>query len=444
MSSDDELRACLRLLGQVREAGPAHPAHAELERAVDAFYKTGKKQRRLERERGRAARDRARIEATGRVAQTNGGDSPGEYEKGRHCYVCKQPFRTVDGYHHWLCPECAATHRLARERRGELRGRHALVTGGRIKIGFELARMLLRDGAHVTLTTRFPRDAAQRFAALPEAHEFGERLSIVGLDLRYLPCVSDFCRSWLERERPLDILVNNAAQTVRRPHAYYRALAAAEQLALEAPSERSQQLWLRSEHANELTLFHQQCLADGAEHDAFPLGQFNEESLPLDLRSSNSWRLSLADVDAREMVEAHLVNAMAPFILMGQLRPALERSPFAARFVINVSAMEGKFDYAAKSSRHPHTNMAKAALNMLTRTSASDYAQAGIYVNSVDTGWVTDENPESTKQRSRSHGFYPPLDVVDGAARIYAPILDGLAGNPYFGLFLKDFRPTSW
>ncbi|HET9953948.1 MAG TPA: SDR family oxidoreductase [Polyangiaceae bacterium] len=455
-----DLETCLRVLAELRAAGDKHPDHAVIEREVAAFYKGGKKRRRVAREQARSARDRARLEATARVMQTlspeaaseprstRDPESNEEYERARSCYVCKQPYRRVDTHYHMLCPVCANRHKTERARRADLTGRRALVTGGRIKIGFELTRMLLRDGAAVTLITRFPQDAVRRFQALPEAATFGERLAIVGLDLRYLPAVVEFCSAWLARGEALDILVNNAAQTVRRPPAYYRELAAGERALIsgrETASPSADSRWLEAHNSGRglLDHFHEQCLQD-RDCDAFPIGLRTEEGLPLDLRERNSWRLALADVDTREMVEAQLVNAMAPFVLMGKLRPALERSAFSPRFIVNVSAMEGKFDYRAKTSRHPHTNMAKAALNMLTRTSAADYAESEIYVNSVDTGWITDENPEPLKLRLRENGFHPPLDVVDGAARIYAPILDGLAGKPYFGQFLKDFSPTTW
>lgn len=452
MVDDDELETCLRVLANLRHAGPEHEAYVQVERAVAAFYKQGKKSRRLGRKQARTQRDRRRIEATGRVAtplqlpEVGHESSPVEYERARVCYVCKTVYRKIDGYYHRLCPACAAFHGAARERRGDLRGRRAIVTGGRIKIGFELARMLLRDGAHVTVLTRFPQDAWRRFAALTELEDLRERLDIVGMDLRYLPGVVQWCRDWTTRGRTLDILVNNAAQTIRRPPAYYRELAAGELSMLVEDRRRSSMVGLdgaTERAATALAEFHRQCLAD-EDIAAFPTGLQTEEGVPLDLRGGNSWTLELADVDTTEMMEVQLVSAMAPFVLMARLRSAMERSSFGERFVVNVSAMEGKFDYVAKTTRHPHTNMAKAALNMLTRTSADDYVRSSIFVNSVDTGWVTDENPEPLKQRMRAHGFHPPLDVVDGAARIYAPILDGLEGRPYCGRFLKDYRPTTW
>ena len=159
----------------------------------------------------------------------------------------------------------------------------------------------------------------------------------------------------------------------------------------------------------------------------FPPGQYDADGQQVDARAVNSWRLRLGEVGTQEMMEVQLVNAVAPFILNSRLKTLLLRSSFARRFIVNVSAMEGQFGRAGKTVYHPHTNMAKAALNMMTRTAAADYARDGIYMNSVDTGWITDENPLSRRERSQTErGFFTPLDVHDGAARVLAPVYDAL------------------
>ena len=124
----------------------------------------------------------------------------------------------------------------------------------------------------------------------------------------------------------------------------------------------------------------------------------------------------------------------------------MKRQNTGQKHIVNVSAMEGKFNRYVKTDRHPHTNMAKAALNMLTHTSASDLAKSGIFMNSVDTGWVTDEDPAALSARKQEmHDFQPPLDIVDGAARVCDPFFDGiLTGKHWCGKFLKDYFPVTW
>jgi len=181
-------------------------------------------------------------------------------------------------------------------------------------------------------------------------------------------------------------------------------------------------------------------------HHLYPQGRLDQDLQQIDMRDSNSWRMTLADVPTAELLEVQLVNAVAPFILNARLRPLLAAVPTRDAHVVNVSAMEGQFYRRWKTDKHPHTNMAKAALNMRTRTSAADYVKDGIHMNSVDTGWVTDEDPQHHAARKQEiHGFHPPLDIVDGAARIVDPLFDGInTGNHLWGLFLKDYKPAPW
>jgi NAD(P)-dependent dehydrogenase (short-subunit alcohol dehydrogenase family) len=299
------------------------------------------------------------------------------------------------------------------------------------------------------VVTRFPRDAARRFAAVPDADGWLDRLHIHGADLLDMTAVAGLLGTVHERFASLDILVNNAAQTIRRPAAYYREIQASESRPLTGAAARIDvtdttapaALPAASARALELPV---SAAAGESLAALFPAGRTDETGQPLDLRARNSWSLRLHEVDPAEWVEVHVVNAFAPFLLTSRLRGLLEASPWPDRYVVQVSAMEGSFSRENKTVRHPHTNMAKASLNMLTRTAADDYAASGIYMNSVDTGWVTDERPYPDKTARREAGFRPPLDVIDGAARVYDPIVRGVGGERVYGMFLKDYEPTGW
>lgn len=180
--------------------------------------------------------------------------------------------------------------------------------------------------------------------------------------------------------------------------------------------------------------------------EVFPEGKLDADLQQVDLRKTNSWRLRLGEIPTAEMIEVQLVNAVAPFVLINRLISLMRKDYTGQKHIINVSAMEGKFHRFKKEDRHPHTNMAKAALNMMTHTSASDFAKDGIYMNAVDTGWVTDEDPaELSKHKEEVHDFQPPLDIVDGAARVIDPLFDGInTGEHWCGKFLKDYFPIDW
>ncbi|WP_235018118.1 SDR family oxidoreductase [Thermomonospora echinospora] len=364
----------------------------------------------------------------------------------RRCYVCKGRYQRVHPEYHLLCPGCAEENLAHRYARCDLRGRRALVTGGRIKIGFQVALKLLRDGAEVLVTTRFPHDAARRFAAVPDHADWLERLHVYGVDFLDVPALAELPGFVERRFGHLDILVNNAAQTIRRPPAYHREVRAGEDGPLEGTAAlvdvHGTGHWALPEGTPGGALPVR--AAGDAVEALFPAGRTDETGQPLDLRERNSWNLRLHEVDPGEWLEVQVVNAFAPFLLTSRLRGALESSPFPDRYVVQVSAMEGSFSRVNKTVRHPHTNMAKASLNMLTRTVAADYAASGIHMNSVDTGWVTDERPHPDKLAQRAAGFRPPLDVVDGAARVYHPVVRGVRGERMSGLFLKDYRPVEW
>jgi NAD(P)-dependent dehydrogenase (short-subunit alcohol dehydrogenase family) len=357
------------------------------------------------------------------------------------------------------------------------------VTGGRVKIGYQTALKLLRAGARTIVSTRFPNDAALRFSREEDFGDWKNRLQILGLDLRHSPSVEMFARYIANTEERLDILVNNAAQTVRKPPGFYRHLMEWESKSTQELPETLQPLlalqdackrMLESSHpvltgenlqSTVLKSWPGKSAAIGiqasaqlamipynfddetqADLEIFPEGKLDADLQQVDLRKINTWRLTLGDVSTPEMLEVHLVNAVAPFILAAKLKPLMLRHPEGEKYIVNASAMEGKFTRWTKTDKHPHTNMAKAALNMLTLTSAPDYAKSRIYMNAVDTGWITDEDPAELSQSKKDmHDFEPPLDIVDGAARLLDPVFYGiLTGDPVFGKFLKDYKPTDW
>ncbi|GAB4206983.1 MAG: SDR family oxidoreductase [Sandaracinaceae bacterium] len=383
----------------------------------------------------------------------------------RKCYVCKAPFTTVHFFYDQMCGPCAELNWDKRNQSADLRGRVALVTGARVKIGYHAAIKLLRAGARVIVTTRFPHDAAMRYAREEDFEAWRDRVEVYGLDLRHTPSVEAFAAHVGARYERLDFLINNACQTVRRPPGFYRHLMDAER-ATEMPEHvrpllaghdalrRSDALARAEAGGRPVGLLASAALSQVAltdeDHRAelhlFPDGKLDPDLQQVDLRGRNSWRLTLHEVSTVELLEVQLVNAIAPFVLDARLKPLMLRVPTRDKHIVNVSAMEGQFYREHKTDKHPHTNMAKAALNMLTRTSAADYVKDGIHMNSVDTGWVTDEDPiEIAKRKQEEHGFHPPLDVVDGAARIVDPIFDGLrTGRHVWGLFLKDYRAVPW
>ncbi|MFD3874007.1 SDR family NAD(P)-dependent oxidoreductase [Streptomyces sp. NPDC058623] len=507
----ERIRICLDVIHQARQLPVDDDRRRQLEHAAGQLVRESRLRRRAEARAARAAADAELLATTAMGARDRVMDAalsaPAPPERGLparesvrlppgpsaerrpsdrtpdgvgpkrllnrplRCYVCKNHYRHVHDFYHLLCPECAGENLAHRANRTDLTGRRALLTGGRVKIGFQVALMLLRDGAELTVTSRFPQDTVRRFAAAPGAAQWWRRLRIAALDLRDPRQVLAFTDHMLAQGRPLDILINNAAQTLRRSPQAYAALATGE--STQAPTSlTAPRIWTapgfsvpgpRTAPPPWTAELAPRFPAPGALTDtahmtdartnapvnapvdtALSRAGVDEAGLLPEMSATNSWTLRLGQIDPTELLEVQLVNAVAPFLLADRLLPLLDASPHPHRYLINVSAVEGRFTVRNKTSDHPHTNMAKAALNMLTRTSAADLATRGIHTCSVDTGWVTDEKPLPARNRHAATGWRPPLDIVDGAARVYHPIVQGQAGTPVHGVLLKDYGQVPW
>ncbi len=398
----------------------------------------------------------------------------------RNCYVCKDEYTTLHHFYDCMCKKCGDYNYAKRFQTAPMDGQVVIITGSRLKIGYQATLLMLRSGATVIATTRFPVDSAIRFSAEPDYEIWKDRLQVYGLDLRHIPSVEIFATYIEQNFKRLDIIINNAAQTVRRPSGFYGHLMENETKPFEQLDVKAQHLLkghfkcinqlqgfdhITSEQARNLPVaWHGNNTGIGIRASAqlsqipysfdnsivaeevFPEGKLDADLQQVDLRTTNSWRLRLGEVQTPELIEVQLVNAIAPFVLINKLIGLMRKDFTGKKHIVNVSAIEGKFFRFRKEDRHPHTNMAKAALNMMTHTSASDFAKDGIYMNAVDTGWVTDEDPAQLSQyKEEVHDFQPPLDIVDGAARVCDPFFDGInSGKHWCGQFLKDYFPIDW
>ncbi len=358
--------------------------------------------------------------------------------KPHNCYVCKVKFTRRHFFYDYLCLACGDENYLKRISSIDLAQRRALVTGGRIRIGYAIALRLLRNGAEVIVTTRFPHDAARRYAREPDFAMWGSRLHIYGLDLRDLPAVQSFVAHVMATYPSLDILINNAAQTVRHPPSYYADLIAGEM----RPHPLTPSPFILNGEGGPVANLN----GEGELHllsGSHTLLERRDGDLP-DAHRQHSWTLRVDEVTLPELLEVQIVNVTAPAYFIGQLKPMLCRSPHPDRYIVNVAAVEGQFAQP-KLGVHPHTNMAKAALNMLTHSAAGDLARNHIFLNSVDPGWISQQGPSPDVSEPDGQASLIPLDEADAAARVCDPIFAGIAtGQPMYGRLFKDYHEAPW
>lgn len=376
------------------------------------------------------------------------------------CYICRKQIsaRNSHPFYKRMCKDCGDMNWKKRQEFVSLEGYIALVTGGRIKIGYETSLKLLRSGAFVIVTTRFPVDAINRYCIEKDFSEWCNRLIIYQIDFRKIQSVYTLIDFLYNKLMYIDILINNAAQTVRHTCDYYRELIQTEEKEYQQLPAYLKSLIIRQDDTSNLVSL------QSSLDNLLPLPSLKLESVSQkdsaiahskttsffasevsEKIEINSWTSKACDISLVEMLEVQLINVTAPFALCTGLRQLMEQSIHQYKYIINVSAMEGKFSKKNKNCFHPHTNMAKASLNMLTRTSAQDFIKSGIIMNSVDTGWITDENPDWIRKQNEDWGLTPPLDARDGASRLCNPIFSSIAhGNHEYGMFFKDYVQTEW
>lgn len=368
---------------------------------------------------------------------------------GNTCYMCKKIFASsLNQINNNFCESCFNFNILKRTIQCDLTNKIAVVTGGRVKIGYETAIRLLECNCYVIVTTRFVNDAIKRYQNHVNYEIFSNRLVFYPLDLRRKDQLDEFCIYLHTNYSKIDILIHNAAQTIRRPKEFYQHILSYETSVIKSicdtdtssnNSNNSNSLILSNLESYQTHLSNVIRVLPNGESQMFPTNQLDKNNEQIDLRTHNTWIETMGNIQIEECVECMAINALAPFHLNQQLKSLLKNANGA--YIINVSSMEGVFNWTNKSDRHPHTNMAKAALNMMTRTGAISYAKDKIYMVSVDTGWVTNEFPYGHNDFIHD----APLDNIDGACRILDPIFEYYNhGISTHGVFLKDYVIQQW
>lgn len=451
--STEEWQICLKVLTALKDQPEHNPDNLRFSGLISKIYKTHKKQNRDHIHQAKQQHDnhlkkQAKIADLALNNQTLYRDfQPFHiaskkpcFAMPQHCYVCQQQYQHMHAFYHRLCPTCAELNYAMRFQHADLSGRHVILTGGRVKVGFATALKLLQQGAHVCLTTRFPALALQQFQQQADYSVWQERLFVYGLDLRSLNSIEQFIEFYQQKYQTLDILINNAAQTIHYPENYYAPLIQLEQQ--QAKQLEHHPAWQKNDVAvipttaqlPQHTFLQPEC-------QTIARSRFGQ---PVDTREKNSWNSKLEEIDLKELLEVNLINHIAPYRLIQGLKSCMMASEKSEKWIINITSSEGMFSYHNKTADHPHTNMTKAALNMLTRTTAQDFVKDQIYMCAVDVGWISTGAIEPLRQKQFDKGMIPPLDSVDGASRIMHPIWTALQGEFFVGVLLKDYKVHPW
>ncbi|AEA42151.1 SDR family NAD(P)-dependent oxidoreductase [Fluviicola taffensis] len=447
--TQEEWEKCIKVLSALKDDPFNNPDNRLLAGLITKIHKQVKKNKRSENLAGKREKDWEVISNTvvnqqALAATTFFGDSDfrekqqfTRLEIPRNCYCCNTTYDLAHFFYARLCPDCSIENYMRRFEESDLTARKVILTGGRVKVGYATALKMLRNKAEVVLTTRFPALALSQFREESDYKEWKDRLTVYGLDLRNLHAIQEFIAYYASRFDTLDILINNAAQTIHYPLDYYAPVISGEEKAKKELGALKNLIENRTPVSNEAKLL------EYAEfkQDSIPLNRFGQ---PVDMREKNSWNSLLEEIPTRELLEVNLINQIAPYMLIKELKPFFLRSSFAEKFIVNVTSSEGLFSYSNKTKYHPHTNMTKAALNMLTRTSAQEFAEAGIYMSCVDVGWISTGAVESLRKKQFERGYIPPLDSVDGASRIFHPICRGIEKTYFYGVLLKDYKVSDW
>ncbi|PIF44351.1 NAD(P)-dependent dehydrogenase (short-subunit alcohol dehydrogenase family) [Chryseobacterium sp. 52] len=446
--SQNEWETCLKVLHALKDDPFLNPDNKTFSGLITKIHKNAKKQNRhenysqmkshdLEINSGSVLMQKALTGVSGYSDDEKEENKLTQLQIPKNCYCCNQSYHYAHSFYSRLCPECALENYEKRFETADLKGRNVILTGGRVKVGFATALKLLRNGANLVLTSRFPALALELMQQEADYEDWKERLWVYGLDLRNLKAIQNFTDFYKTRFDTLDILINNAAQTIKYPDEYYLPVIRREK---EKVIEFKN---IKNLIPNQTEISREIAKLEYAENEEthVSLTRFGQ---PVDDREKTSWNSTLEEVSVYELIEVNLINHIAPYFLIKELKPLMKNSAFQEKFIINVTSSEGIFSYDNKTVFHPHTNMTKAALNMMTLTSAKEFEKDQIYMSAVDVGWISTGAKESLRKKQFEQGYIPPLDSVDGAARILHPVVEGIKGNYYSGVLLKNYKINTW